>query len=405
MPLTPRLRFILAAFPALALAYALEVFVGPGALAITLLALPAVLRRLRETGLPIWLAALVVVPIANAVFALVLALLRGDRVPRSRIARIVPASVVGSAIVGALLTAALGAVLTFVSANLLGVYGFALFLGVPFCLGLFSAVVFGLHEPRSVDGCLLVGIVSVAIANLALIFVALEGAICVLMALPLTVTLGVLGSLVGYFTQRRDGSHAGAGVACAAVLVLPALMGVETLQAREPALRAITSALVIDAPPAVVWRHVVSVEPLPPPRELIFRVGIAYPTRATISGRGVGAVRRCTFSTGDFVEPITVWEPGRLLEFAVTEQPPPMRELSPYGDVDAPHLDGFLRSERGRFELVPLAGGRTLLRGTSWYRNRMWPATYWGLWSDALIRRIHMRVLRHIEQLAEGNLD
>jgi hypothetical protein len=160
--------------------------------------------------------------------------------------------------------------------------------------------------------------------------------------------------------------------------------------------------VVVDAPPQVVWRHVVLFSALPPPRELVFPVGIAYPTGARIAGRGQGAVRRCRFSTGDFVEPITIWSPPHRLAFDVAAQPAPMRELSPWGAIRPPHLDGFLLSRRGEFRLVPLPGGRTLLRGTTWYENRMWPAGYWRLWSDALIRRIHFRVLRHVAELSEA---
>ena len=32
----------------------------------------------------------------------------------------------------------------------------------------------------------------------------------------------------------------------------------------------------------------------------------------------------------------------------------------------------------------------------------MWPAFYWRLWSDAIIHRIHLRVLNHIKELAEA---
>lgn len=32
------------------------------------------------------------------------------------------------------------------------------------------------------------------------------------------------------------------------------------------------------------------------------------------------------------------------------------------------------------------------------YRHRLWPSAYWRLWSDAIIHRIHMRVLRHIDR-------
>src|SRR5688500_19299188 len=58
------------------------------------------------------------------------------------------------------------------------------------------------------------------------------------------------------------------------------------------------------SPPEVVWRHVVTFPELPPPTELMFRAGVAAPTRARIEGSGVGAVRYCDFTTGSFVEPI-----------------------------------------------------------------------------------------------------
>ena len=40
--------------------------------------------------------------------------------------------------------------------------------------------------------------------------------------------------------------------------------------------------------------------------------------------------------------------------------------------------------------------GRTRLAGTTWYKHHMWPASYWGLWSDFwIIHRIHLRVLQY----------
>lgn len=123
--------------------------------------------------------------------------------------------------------------------------------------------------------------------------------------------------------------------------------------------------------------------------------------RATIDGTGVGAVRRCEFSTGAFIEPITAWEPGRRLAFDVAAQPPPMHELSPYRHIHPPHLDGYLRCRRGEFRLVPLDGGRTRLEGSTWYEYEIYPQCYWTLWQDALIQRIHRRVLDHIRRESE----
>ncbi|MGH7221754.1 MAG: hypothetical protein ACRELF_00845, partial [Gemmataceae bacterium] len=129
--------------------------------------------------------------------------------------------------------------------------------------------------------------------------------------------------------------------------------------------------------------------------------GIAYPQRAEIHGTGVGAVRHCVFSTGTFVEPIDVCDPPSRLRFRVTEQPEPMHEWSPYS-IHPPHLHHYLVCREGQFLLEALPGGRTRLIGTTWYSNRMWPAVYWNLWSDTIIHRIHLRVLKHIQQLAEA---
>src|SRR5216684_6489309 len=111
--------------------------------------------------------------------------------------------------------------------------------------------------------------------------------------------------------------------------------------------------------------------------------------------------RNCIFSTGPFVEPIEVWDEPRLLKFGVTANPAPLNELSPYGNIQPPHLHGYFVSEKGQFSLTPLPRGRTRLEGTTWYQHTMWPAAYWHLWSDYIIHRIHLRVLEHIREAVE----
>jgi hypothetical protein len=66
------------------------------------------------------------------------------------------------------------------------------------------------------------------------------------------------------------------------------------------------------------------------------------------------------------------------------------------------HLHGYLISEHGQFRLKELPNHHTLLEGSTWYQHGLWPAEYWRWWSDAIIHRIHMRVLTHIRALAES---
>jgi hypothetical protein len=78
-----------------------------------------------------------------------------------------------------------------------------------------------------------------------------------------------------------------------------------------------------------------------------------------------------------------------------------MKELSPYESIYAPHLESGLRSRAGEFRLIALPGGRTRLEGSTWYRLGIHPDAYWRVYSDAIIHRIHLRVLEHIKRLAE----
>jgi hypothetical protein len=115
-------------------------------------------------------------------------------------------------------------------------------------------------------------------------------------------------------------------------------------------------------------------------------------------------VRHCNFSTGSFVEPITTWDEPRLLAFNVVSQPASMREWSWMHEIQPAHLHGYLQVQRGQFRLLPIVrdGQRhTLVVGTTWYQNKMWPNLYWRIWCDNLIHSIHMRVLRHIKQQSE----
>lgn len=366
-------------------------------------------RRLRDAQWPTWLACLFFVPAVNLLFFLCLGLAPSRLTPllldTSRRGKrwLVFSDPVASALAGLGLTLLLAVSLITFGTVFLQSYGWGLFVGVPFFMGLLSALVHSAAAQRSWVSCATVAMLSVLLAGIALVCLAVEGVICVLMAAPLAVPLAVLGASVAYCIQSTRWSHRETGALYgAAWLALPVLMvGEVRFAPPRPEIEA-TTRIIIAAPPEVVWRNVVAFSELPPPRELIFRSGIAYPVRARIRGHGVGAIRHCEFSTGPFVEPITVWDDAHRLAFDVTEQPPPMEELSPYPYLHPPHLDGFFHSRHGQFLLTALPDGRTQLDGTTWYEQNLWPNIYWRVWSDYLVHRIHSRVLEHIKAESEA---
>lgn len=371
------------------------------------------LARLRDSGLPLWMTVLFFVPLINLIFFLMLGALPaecrtmdlksidGHLFYRS-CKRWIPDSPLGSAGVGIGITLVLGGVLTCWSVEFLKNYGWGLFVGVPFCLGLFSVLIYGFHVPRSFSACVTVSVLSVVIFGIVLLALAMEGIICIAMAAPIAIVLALIGGTIGWVIQRRPALRVETPrILSVIALAIPAMMAIEKAERPEPPLFEVKTAVVINAPPLRVWKNVVSFTDLPEPTEWVFRTGVAYPTRAEIRGKGIGAIRHCNFSTGCFIEPIEVWDEPRLLKFSVTSNPPPMKEISFYPDLHPPHLDGYLVSRRGQFHLIPLPGGRTLLEGTTWYQHGLWPVNYWRIWSDQIIHAIHQRVLKHVKQLSE----
>jgi uncharacterized membrane protein YhaH (DUF805 family) len=367
------------------------------------------IQRLRDVQWPAWLVVVFFLPFLNLFFFLILSVVPSTETDRIRtekspslLNRFIPHGEFGSALVGLFTTALLAVLVVTLSAFGLGNYGWGIFVGVPFFLGLNSVLIYGFHQRRSLGKCILVALLSTALVGVALVALALEGIVCLAMAFPLAAVLAVFGSLIGYaLLQNRNYRTQNLRVISSVILIMPALALFDHTLSPTPALNSVRTSVVINAPPETVWKNVVSFSELPPPTEHIFKSGLAYPLRAEISGTGPGAVRHCVFSTGPFVEPITVWDEPRLLQFDVTAQPRAMEELSIYKNIRPPHLENYFISRKGQFELKQLPDGTTLLEGTTWYQNRYWPAPYWRLWSDYIIHRIHGRVLIHIKNLAE----
>ncbi len=367
-------------------------------------------KRLRSAGLPLWLSFLFFAPVIKFLFFAVLAvvpprsiegLAHGSTIAR-KVPRWMPRTRVGAALASAGLTSIAAAAVVWFGTHVLESYGWALFAGLPFCMGFLSSLLLSLHGTMAMRDALAAATLSCLFVGGVLLAVALEGFICILMAAPLALGLALAGAVFGCVVAGSLSSRgAGGGLFCVPLLVLPMILAGEKAVAPLPEVRPVTTSVLVNATVQTVWSNVVSFPELPAPTETHFRMGIAYPIRAEIRGSGVGAIRFCQFSTGPFVEPITVWDEPRLLRFNVTSNPPPMREWSPYSSVDASHLHGFMESEQGQFLITPLPNGGTLLEGTTWYRHGLWPDRYWRFWSDRIIHSIHRRVLNHIQGLSE----
>lgn len=279
-------------------------------------------------------------------------------------------------------------------------YGLAVFVVTPLVASLntgFLCERSGLGRRASAGASIL----NLVLSGIVMLLTGFEGVICLAMATPLAMPLAVLAALAGHALSARLRSTRTTTFTPVIVALIPLFMGAEEWAAWPLVEHTVVTTVEIDAPIRQVWNKVIAFDEIQTPPSGLLALGFAYPVRARIEGEGVGAVRYCEFSTGAFVEPITTWDDPHRLAFDVVENPPPMQEWSPYPNLDVPHLHDTFLSNRGQFVLRE-QNGKTILEGTTWYTQALWPDAYWSLWTNAIIHRIHLRVLHHIRERAEG---
>ena len=292
-------------------------------------------------------------------------------------------------------------------------YGSTLFCLSPTICSFVAVLLYKRKQPERTGGVwsvswAVVAIMAVVASMLLLISSGGEGIICVLMAMPFALVMALVGGLLGQVVVEMRGPRRPLPVLAAVVLLYPAAQEYEV---RHPALvlpRCVSTLRVVNAPAAAVWA--VLMRPVVyPAANNWFRAGVVYPTRTAFALDSATGRRTlvCRYSQGLARLPVVGWEPGSSLTFAVPppSMPAPMRELSPYPSVHAPHLHGFFRVDSGTFRLRPLPGGRTLLEARTVYRHSIGPQLYWQLWSDYLLDTMHGQVLATLKDRAEaGNV-
>jgi uncharacterized membrane protein YhaH (DUF805 family) len=287
-----------------------------------------------------------------------------------------------------------------VGALVFGAYGYGMFVVSPFVVGAVTAY-FGNREQDIGGGRTVVLVAgSVALSGVALLGVALEGLVCVILAAPLGLSIAVLGGVLGRaiaLHTRRPPRQT-----LSAVAMLPLVFAIESVMAATTSFESVET-IEVRAPPEAVWRSIVDMGSIDEPPALPFRLGVAYPLRSQIVGEGVGALRRGEFSTGTALERVTEWIPNRKLAFMILEDVPGMRELSPYEHVHAPHVVGYFRTKEASFELSARPDGTTEIVERTSHELRLEPALYWLPMARYVVHANNARVLAHIRRRAEGH--
>lgn len=218
-----------------------------------------------------------------------------------------------------------------------------------------------------------------------------EGAICIIMALPILLVGASLGGIVAKLQKRRTTASA------LMVAALPfALGGIEGQVAAPYDVHTVDNVIDIAASPAVVWREIVSVREIQaaemPGNPLFLHMGFPRPLSAEIDREAVGGIRKARFAGGLlFLETVTELQPERLLSFGIaaqTDQIPP-GTLDDHVTIGGPYFDVL----QGAYRIEPLTPGHVRLHLQSRLRVSTHFNWYATLWVDAVMASIQRNIL------------
>jgi hypothetical protein len=278
-------------------------------------------------------------------------------------------------------------------------YGWGLFVLTPLVVGFTTGFLVNRPELQSMRATNALVLLSAGLGCAGLILFALEGLICLILASPLAALLAIAGGALGR-RAGRIGKDPMGPLYC--VALLPAMFAFDALYPPAVTINSEESILIEASAPAV-WQAVISDEPIRERATLAGRLGLAYPERAQVSGKGVGATRVGYFSTGEAQERITGWEENKLLRFEVLSQPPAMKEMSPYEHVHAPHVVGYFETGETQFELEAIGDHQTRLIIRAAHRLGIDPVIYWEPIARWAISSNSQRVLRDLKVKAEDS--
>ena len=285
-----------------------------------------------------------------------------------------------------------------ISAVSFGAYGWGLFVLTPFTVGVTTAYIVNRRTDIGAGETLSIVLGSAALGCLALLMLALEGFMCILLIIPLGAVAAAVGAALGYSIAAAGHKR---GRPFFSVALLPAVFAFDA--AMPPEMHFATNqSIEIAAPPAAVWRELVGDAPIAAPPGLVGRAGLAYPVGGRIVRAGAGGERIGFFSTGAARERITEWSPGRRLAVTVIEQPPAMEEMSPYRRVHAPHVEGYFETGETSFDLEATPGGGTRLTIRAEHVLRIDPVLYWDPLARWAAGRNTARVLEDLKARAEA---
>jgi hypothetical protein len=245
-----------------------------------------------------------------------------------------------------------------------------------------------------------VSIIIVAIGSIAL---ALEAAICILMALPIFLVLSSLGGFL-FREKQPDSSKPSLPqntmfgiILLAPYLVTPFEMQLPTNESHQ----VVENEIRINAPASLVWENLVNIPSIRSNEQqysIFHTFGVPKLKEATLTHEGVGGTRKAIFENGlIFTETIKYWDENRRIQFSISPSsqstaPPPYKIIgSKYLAVT--EMDYWIEQIDENNIILHLRSEHILTTHLN---------SYAGFWTELIMKNVQAYALRIIKNRSEG---
>jgi hypothetical protein len=241
-----------------------------------------------------------------------------------------------------------------------------------------------------------------ALLGVAVILLAMEAWICVLMGLPLFFVMSSLGGgLMCWLYNRRE--KRSKSDLLGIVVLLPLLFTpIEKYVQPPTVVREVKASVVVNAPAEVIWDTFVTVPKIQPQEEHFtwFRAaGLPYPVEAILVNPGSEGVRYASYDNGmRVIEPVRVWSPYDRYRFGVKLDADGSQHTPLWSDVAGKHL----HVQWVEYQIEKLSEDQVRLHLTSHYVLETPVNPYAALWVDFLLGDFQHYILEIVAARAES---
>lgn len=272
---------------------------------------------------------------------------------------------------------------------------------IPTILGIIPLMFADNNKLKSYRNIIFIPWFTVLTFFLTMFLLGMEDVICLLiLAVPFFV-LGTIGAFIFRIIQINKQKSKGKLLT---IVLLPFLLAPIEQYIKTPSETfTITSEVVIDATPPIIWDNIVEVKSINNKEYhsgFFNSIGIPRPISATVDKKEIGGQRIGNFQGGlKFIETIKVYQENKKVSFDITIDGKTVREKV----FDQHVLKGnYFSFVDATYELTSLKNGQVKLSLTSSYQLTSTINFYGKFWADLILSDFQDRLLSVIETRCEG---